>query len=164
MSDEQGKRGRPGWPFKTRELMRQRSRQREALRLLEDDVVRRAAEGMGAPIDVDEDDRDLIEWDLRKSADEIREGPLAPVISELSIVPRAEIMSEFYQATYLGRRGKAEALGLNAGQAARETVKRLEDTPVSDDDAVGVFDYVLLLVFADEVADDGYRDPRLPPA
>ncbi len=152
---------RPGWPFVTRDLIKQRARQRQDLRLVEHHIVLRAVEHMGAPPGVEDTDRGLVEWELRRVADGFR-ADLGGILGDMATVTVAEAMQRFGEATYGARRGKAEALGLQMGKTARTTLDELQDSAVEDAQATALFDYILTLVMADELADDGYRDPRIP--
>jgi hypothetical protein len=154
---------RPGWPFVTRELIKQRARQREELRLVGDDILRGAAKDMGSPVEVDTD-RALIETELRRRADALRRiGDVDGYLEQVADLTRAKVLGRWGGETYGARGGDAEQLGRQFQNHWLTLTQQSKPPPPKDDrDAATVFEYVMTLVIADELAGDGYRDPRLP--
>jgi hypothetical protein len=117
---------------------------------------------MGPAVELDPADRGLVESAIRNLADRVREIDLDDVLNVIAVATRSEVMNRFYEATYQARGGKAGALGLRMGHAERELAEANRDRPMDDAQARSVFDYTVLLVIADELAGDDYRDPRIP--
>jgi hypothetical protein len=152
---------KPGWPFDTRETAKRRSQQRRELRLVDEWIVKRAARDPGSPVPVSESSRGLIEEALRDEADRLRAAIPDETLATMARFERAEAAHRFAVETQT-RKGEAQLFGVDFGVRQKNEADASRRSTYPDDELVPILSYVTALVIADEVADDGYRDPRLP--
>ena len=155
---------REGHPFDTRDLDDLRAEQRRALRLLPGALVVESAPRIGPDLDATPvEDRPLIESLLRAEARELlADRDLAKLIEAWRQQTQLEVLDDFYEQN----RARAEQLSLGPQAAfvdqadvARMARKDREAAPLPVDHAPKFRRLLLLLVWADHLAD--YRDPRL---
>lgn len=156
-----------GHPFETKEMDEMRSRQRRLVREITDWIFGRATRDM-APLSesglgrsgeyqMHPIDRELLEAEVRRFVDsELQQQPsLADLLSTLQRDGRTQPLSRFINM----RRQLGYGFDEMGQRLSAESDARLTQMP-SDLQPV-LFALVQLLVLADELADDGYRDPRL---
>jgi hypothetical protein len=114
-----------------------------------------------AQVYVHDADRGLVEEALRDAADARRNGDLGNVLLEAGKLLTAEALNRFANLTYNHRSGRAEGFGLEMEREAKAVIAKLQGLEVSDSHMLAMGDYALALILADEIANDGYRDPRL---
>jgi hypothetical protein len=152
---------KPGDPFDTKDRDERRAEQRLELRLIDDEIIRRATKNMGTAPTLRDADRGLIEEALRDDADAIRAGLFPQTFDGLATLTRNEVIKRFGGTTYNERGGIVEHYGMKFGERA-PSISAVAD--VSDLELGPLCDYVAALILADEAADDEYRDPRLSEA
>jgi hypothetical protein len=160
---------RRGQPFMTRDLMDKRRLQREELRLVADDDLRRAVEDMGAPPKdpLPVEDRALIESELRDYADSLRnEGGLARILERRAPWRQAEVLGRWangIQAQSNTPLAQVRHYFTDQQRIAEQTAAQHSEANDRDDDEA-LLKYIVALVLADEAAWDGsaprYHDPR----
>lgn len=156
---------KPGHPFETKARDELRAQQRLALRLVPDWLVELYAPTR--PVGRPSGDTGLLENELRALADDV-EAELNDLPQRWEERVRQEVLFKFLQDNgteiVLSQRGRITAYVFNH---IIESMRR----PVHDAEMVGepaaevaapLMRYLHLLVWADDLADDGYRDPRLP--
>lgn len=152
---------KPGHPYLTEDFDLKRSLQRRILRELPDYVLRRYAPAASAAR-LEEPRRARLEAQLRRLADEVLE--------------EAEGAYDYYEHAlgwigveareYFGRRADA-ALAQEGGWDGVVAIERKlsrETTEPEPPAGEALHTLVLALTLADELAEDGYRDDRLPDA
>jgi len=149
----------PGNPFYTVRLDRQRSRQRKLLRSLDKaTIVAANFYTRAANIEEDDPDRGLLESELRRLVDVETEG-LHDVLGQIEGVEAAKALNALLDGP--GRRRDASLDPLHplraptrikAGEGFKDETARERGADLAR--------LAAFLIWADEVADDGYRDPR----
>ncbi len=158
---------KPGHPFETKGLDELRSQQRRALRLVPDWYVELYAPKQ--PVERPSGDTGLLENEVRACANEVQK--------ELTDLPGhwekrvpQEVLFKFLQDNgteiVLSQRGRVAAyVFTDIVESMRRPVQeaRVVGEPTAEV-AAPLMRYLHLLAWADDLADDGYRDPRLPQA
>jgi hypothetical protein len=151
-------------PFETPELVRMRWDQRRRLRFFDDDLVRRAGE-VSFDCHLDPDRARLREDELRTEAERILEEIEAPLVV-LEGWRRAE--EAFLLLQEVKTPARSPWFDRPIGELRIEYERRTRDGPgLGDIDPVHGAPFVKcasLLMLADLLAEDGYRDPRAPRA
>ncbi len=146
-----------GDPFETEALDATRARQRRELRLLPAWVVERVARGMRSADVNDPFERGPLEELLRALAEPEREAARTTLdgLKQAAWSVRA--------ANFIARRNAIEAQWdtLTERLAGDVAGTKSDDGPIPVEHVGNIYRYIRLLVLADELADDGYRDPRL---
>jgi hypothetical protein len=156
---------RPGDPFETEAGDELRSAQRLALRLVPDWELHRF--GPSAQSSQARAPDGLLEQELRRAAEDCR-GELADLLSQMETHTRAATLSEF-----INESGAEVTVSFGAGVVPLRVfsgmqaslLQRTDDWDLESDRqlAASLTRYLHLLAWADEVAADDYRDPRLRP-
>jgi hypothetical protein len=152
-------------PMNTRDLLQQRWRQRRDLFLLPDVVVHDVLRDEVAPVfpEVRPPKRTerLVESTLRNLADEILgTSEIADYVSTMRQLREQEALFSFLDVNYMRPRRVGDPPFQETIEDLRVALPRLREkvTPPTD------FARLLAaLVWADELADDGYRDARVTP-
>lgn len=150
---------RPGDPFETEELDRMRSDQRRRLSMIDHRVVRRVASDLPLPLRP-EDHHPCLEGELRSLARQ-EEVELGAVLDAMERKTKATALAPFLAGT-ARRRERTNTTRLDALVQEAQDRGRADLGTISDEQADRLSALVALLLLADEVAPDAYRDPRLP--
>lgn len=143
---------KPGDPFDTPELDRLRSRQRRDLAAIDEVLVSGASSRSIAEPD------GMTELALRAKA-EARRASLGSLPDQLLDAAKAQALATFLDQRVDDRSSDEHLEELALGAANARLAMRSDLVGVD----YGTFvQWVHLLVWSDEVADDGYRDSRLP--
>lgn len=153
---------KPGDPFETKALDELRSEQRRALRMVPDWLVKKHAppQSVSVPLSF----AGLLETGLRTEAAAAREQ-LGDLPDQFENSTGTEVLVQFVREHGTGVRVAAPGFALS--RVFSRTITELEegvshrefDLPLEE--VVSLTRYLHLLVWADDVAGDGYRDPRL---
>ena len=161
---------KPGHPFETEALDKLRSQQRRALRMVSDWLFEDFAPTEGVSADSPEV-VGLLEHELRTEAEKTHKELDEGLLSRMEDHTRMEVLLGFLSQhdtavkietqsrampSHVFRNRVAELREHASGIAIYEHPERHETALLAR--------YVRLLVWADDLADDGYRDPRLPQA
>lgn len=158
---------RPGDPFETEALDELRAKQRRGLRLVPDWFLELYGPSPSQTIDaIDIAPPGLVEQELRGLAEEARAelGDLAAQMEKHTAaeVRRAAVQSWGADVTVSGA---SIVPGLVFSQKITELHHETSQARIGEQPdvkvAAALTRYVHLLVWADELASDGYRDPRL---
>ncbi len=154
---------KPGFAFLTKDLDRKRAEQREQLRKCHDWWLRDLAISEFLPPD-NEVDRAYLEVELRRLADEER-TELSPLLEEMEVAESAFLVGKFLQKNEVSTKGMSRQAGDPFGDRASELTtiyrtKSIGQLEEGDDRGNSLLRWIVLLLWADELADDGYRDPR----
>jgi hypothetical protein len=162
-------------PFVTPELISQRSEQRRVLRRMPSKTVLAVHEWAAKPPLVpDAADRPAVETELRRFAKDAI-SHLLPVLASFEVVEFSDVMSAYF-VNLIRQRAADLELGpphvaalkdklvkvlfedADAIRIRRESVQHVQ---LDEERAALLLRLTMLLLAADELADDGYRDPRL---
>jgi hypothetical protein len=148
---------RPGDPFETEELDRLRSEQRRRLCLIDDDVVRHVASNLPLPLRP-EDRHPCLEGELRALARQ-EDVELDSLLQAMEGTTKAAALAPFLRDS---ARGRTENKRLDSLVQEAQGRAGADLGTIPDEHADRLIALVTLLLLADELAPDAYRDPRLP--
>lgn len=157
---------KPTDPFETEALSELRSEQRQALRLIPDSYVEFYAPKQ--PIERPSSDTALLETQLRAMADAVHQEELTDLPRQWGERTRREILFDFIE------RPAADVVLRQQGRVQHHVFSdvihsmklEVEDAvtthELGHEVAASLMRYLHLLAWADNLAADGYHDPRLP--
>ena len=153
----------PGTPFRTKALDEQRSEQRRALRMVPEWLFEKYAPQRSVSDSFSS--AGLLETELRREADRLRQG-LGDLPERMEQETQAEVVIDFLRSSDVRARiGTGTAPTRLFSQRITELGDVLSGVAVHTEperaNAVALMSYVHVLVWADDVAGDGYSDPRL---
>lgn len=155
----------PGDPFETEAFDGLRSAQRLALRLVPDWELSRFGPSTSSHVRAPDG---LLEHELRRAADDCRRGELADLFRQLETHTRTATISKFINESgaevTLRLGGAVVPLRVFSDMQAtlHQQISRVDwDVESNRQLAASLMRYLHLLAWADEVASDDYRDPRL---
>jgi hypothetical protein len=153
-----------GDPFETKDLDELRTRQRHTLRLIPDVLLENYAPK--TPVQATSRDTGMLERELRAMADALQGEELTDLPERWGDRTRSAVVFEFMdraagQVTlqYPGRVQKH--VFSDTVESMRRQVEDSVTTELAAEVASVVMRFLHLLVWADNLAADGYRDPRL---
>lgn len=110
--------------------------------------------------DIKPEGRFIVEENLRRMAKEAEKGVLAEVLDECETGERAQAWEKFFTPLWDQNIEAAEALFADEAGRAREKAKESPRvTKVPSELTPILHRYVFALLWADELATDGFRDP-----
>lgn len=157
-----------GDPFETKDLDELRARQRRSLRMVPDWLFNIYAPSDG-PSAVPPDVIALLESELRSEAENARKELDDDLLTRMEEHTRKEMLVDFMSRHDTAVRLESAFRAMPSRIfGVRVTELRAEFSRVAihegpePEAAASLARYVRLLAWADDLADDGYRDPRLP--
>lgn len=153
---------RPGDPFATKEIDKQRARQRRALRLIEEWIVEQVAAGSALDLS-GHSEPGLLETELRALADKELEAIDADLLGRMARAETADVvlplLSDYDGLTWSRHPNEFRPeLQPLRDTYYQQTKNRVGELPERSDELIRA---VVLLIWADALADDGYVDPRV---
>jgi hypothetical protein len=149
-------------PFDTKKLAKTRARQRQMLRKVDGGVVRRVGKHvstLGVP-----SDQGLVETTLRSLADKEAKA-VDPVVKAMSAIEVAELMVPLLEPLFRdeSRKQLEDGVAYPDLTPVLQEYRKLTGNPAAglDEAFDSVVRMVALLLWADQLADDKYSDPRL---
>ncbi len=156
---------KPGDPFETEALDELRSEQRRTLRSVPDWLIEEY--GPKGRIERPSGDAALLEVELRTIARDLEQKELAGALEEWTKGTRTEVLFEFLkrqgQDVQLKQRGRTTGYVFSnmIGSMRRDAEKVRVTSAPAQELAASLMRYLHLLVWADDLAADDYRDTRV---
>jgi hypothetical protein len=154
-------------PFRTEALVERRAEQRRQLRLIDPWIVTGVAEHAPFPsVEIDPLDRPLLEGQLRELADTEAAGVSDDLVRRMGDYEVADLLEKFLRATWKpGHRMPPQPMRPDVSAIVtsyeEQKVRSVTGEYPPPPEGRHLARLVAFSLWADELADDDYRDPRL---